>query len=114
MPDAATSQVVVDIVLALIVGILGFYQWLSRKSQVNARHIKQLEQDLSREIQSHGKEIARLQAGFDHAPGRSDLKRIHERIDAQTACVSRMEGELHSVKGTLNMIHEYLLTREKS
>lgn len=114
MPDPAMSQVVVDVVLAVIIGILGFYQWLSKKSQINAEQIKNLERDLRGVLETQARQLAQIEARLDHAPGRSDLKRIHRRLDDMTKCVSRMEGELHSHKGTLSMIHEYLMNREKS
>ena len=37
------------------------------------------------------------------------MRRIHERIDQISASQARLEGEVHGMKSTLDLIHEYLL-----
>ena len=43
------------------------------------------------------------------ARGNGEMRRIHERIDQISASQARLEGEVHGMKSTLDLIHEYLL-----
>lgn len=49
--------------------------------------------------------VAKLEAS---CPGKSDIERIHTRIDGVAGDVAGIRGELHGVKGLLTTIDQYL------
>lgn len=109
MENPEWAQIIVDLGLAIVVGLLGLYQWLSKKDQVNADQIDHLEKQMLHEIRVHAERMARIEVRIDQSPSRDDLSRsnakIHARIDQYSTALSRVEGKL----GTLDLIHDYLI-----
>ena len=103
-------QVLVDITLALIAGILGYYLWLSKKSAVNASKIEKLESGIDRRLDECNQRLIKIESC---APSREDVKRIHRRIDDLSKEVSSLSGEFRASKGTLDLIQQFLLNQGK-
>ena len=97
---------------ALTAGI-GIYVWLVNRTRVNAARIGKLEEEIDSRIDRHDVRITRIEERIKRGPTREDLNRIHQRLDETASSVSRLAGEFHAAKGTLDLIHQFLLNEGK-
>lgn len=58
---------------------------------------------------AHLDRIAKVEEAQRHAPDRSDLGRLHQRIDRVSEDMREVKGGLDETRRTLALIHDYLL-----
>ena len=105
---------VVDVVLFAVTGVVSFYLYMTKKSQVNASRLSELEKEVQGQLNALSERIARVEGSRPTLEKLSlDLGKVHKRIDETKGIVLRLEGEYRSTKGTLDMIHTYLLNQGK-
>lgn len=95
----------------LLTGGIGVYVYMSGKDTVTNGRISKLEEDIDSKINSQGERIAKIEARAEKAPTHDDLARLYEKINKQSECLHRLEGEFEGVKRTLQLIHETLMER---
>jgi len=95
----------------LLTGGIGVYVYMSGKDTVTNGRISKLEADIDAKIDQHGERIAKIEARAEKAPTHEDLAKIYDKINKQSECLSRLEGEFEGVKRTLQLIHETLMER---
>jgi hypothetical protein len=122
----------VDIGQFALTGLVAFFVWLTRQSQVNRDAISRLSGDLDERIDQgearlirleaaqrsvpdstqcaeHMRRIAEVEASVRHLPGQDDIKRIHARIDRSSELVAKVDGRLDGIERNLQLIIEQLL-----
>ena len=102
-----------DILQTLLTAALGVYVWLVNRTRVNAGRIRDLEDSVDERLDDHDRRLTRIEGAVEHGPTREDLGRIHTRIDEAQAVLARIEGEFHAAKGTLDLIHQFLLNEKR-
>lgn len=95
----------------LLTGGIGIYVYLSGKDTVTNSRITKLEDDIDSKINTQGERIAKIEARAEKAPTHDDLARLYDKINKQSECLKRLEGEFEGVKRTLQLIHETLMER---
>lgn len=124
---------------------VGVYVWLSNRNRVtneritalqehtdsgisgvridSAHRIDALDKAIEARLDRHGNQLAQLEAHRQNAPGHSDLKRLHERIDGFSSDIARLEGnfvgaingitgQLAGVQRTVDLLNDYLLNKK--
>ena len=104
----------IDILQAVLTAAIGVYVWLVNRTRVNAARIRKMEDDFDRRLDDAEQRLTKVESNIEHGPGRADLKRIHERVDETAKEVHLLTGEFQSVKGTLELIHQFLLSGSRS
>ena len=126
-------QVASDVILFLISAGVGVYLFMTRKSQVNSDRIDTLEdefykrfdqlsqraaeedKDLQEQVSDLSERVSQVEGNRPTLEKLSkSVGQVHNRIDETKALVSRLEGEFRASKGTLDLIHQYLLNQGKS
>ena len=125
-------QIASDVLLYLISGGVAIYLYMTKKSQDNASRIKDLEADFHKQIDEQaaqsaeedkrlagqiadlGERVSGVEASRPTLEKLSrDVGKVHKRVDDINQIMSRLEGEYRASKGTLDMIHNYLLNQGK-
>ena len=116
---------VVDVVLFAVTGAVSIYLYLIKKSQVNASRLSELEKQvndqhtaLEKETQGQLNAMSERMARVEGSRPTleklgQDVGKVHKRIDETKELVSRLQGEFHASKRTLDLIHQYLLHQGK-
>ena len=126
-------QIATDVILFCISAGVGIYLFINRRSQVNASRIDELEDEFYKRMDKISERIAegdkhlkeqigdlseRISKVEGSRPTLDKLSRdigaVHSRIDETKAIVSRLEGEYRASKGTLDLIHQYLLNQGRA
>jgi hypothetical protein len=102
-----------DFAQTLILAAIGIYTWLVNRTRVNSARIRELETDIDGRLDKHDERLTRVEEMIKHGPTHTDLKRIHQRMDEAATAISSLAGEFKGVKGTLDLIHQYLLNEGK-
>jgi len=95
------------LVVINMVGTFSIGAWLyieKRSDKTNAR-IDTVEGTL----QSHGEQLAHLEAKAEGAPTHDDLSALHEKVNKVGEGVKELAGEFRGVRNLLSTIHEHLL-----
>lgn len=90
---------------------IGVYLWWERHNNATAKRIEHLEEDVDKRLDSHARQLSRMDEHLKHVPTDSDLTQIHQRIDALMSEFKEVKGEFHQANHTLKMLHQYMLTR---
>ena len=115
---------------ALTIGV-GLYVWFSNNNDKTSKEIKEYNEKTSKEIkeiktdfksdfksmeddvdsrmESHGKQLARMEEALKQAPNREEQRQIHLRINEVCDQVSTLSGKFNGAENTLKLIHEHLL-----
>lgn len=88
-----------------------FYVYISNKDKVTNERIGRLETDIDAKIDGHTERIAKIEARSEKAPTHDDLAKLYDKLNKQSECLHRLEGEFEGVKRTLQLIHETLMER---
>lgn len=104
----------VEVALFLIQGGFSIWVWLFIRGDKTNDRITTLGDEVDKRLDDHGNRLATLEGKVAAAPTHDDLSGIHDRITEVVKLQERMAGEFQVVKGTLNMIHQHLLTGGKS
>ena len=126
-------QVATDATLFLISACVGIYLFMTRKSQVNSDRIDALEgefykrldqlseraaeedKDLQEQVSELSERVSQVEGSRPTLDKLSrDIGAVHSRIDETKDIVSRLEGEYRASKGTLDLIHQYLLNQGRA
>lgn len=111
--------------------VVGVYVWISNRNRVTNERITLLEaktssdlakvrdtatlgiqemrSDVDDRLDLNAQQLARLEEAGRHAMTRSDLGRIHQRIDEVSAEMREMKGKFAGASNTLDLIHKHLL-----
>jgi len=54
--------------------------------------------------------VATLEEGMRHVPDKAELATLHKRITEVSEAQKQMQGEVHHIGKTLDLIHSYLMT----
>ena len=133
------AKVFIDVFLAVCTAALGVYVWLSKKSQVNARRIEKLEEDIDGQLKDQAERLVRIEEGAiaradidrvqsqlkdqaerlaraeqdrTHHITRDDVDDLHSRVSRTNEGLARLEGEFKSAKQVLDRIHQFLLDKK--
>ena len=131
--NPAYHQIATDVILFCISAAVGIYLWINRRSQVNASRIDELEskfckrmeqlseraaeedKDLQEQISDLSDRVSQVEGSRPTLDKLSrDIGAVHSRIDETKDIVSRLEGEYRASKGTLDLIHQYLLNQGRA
>ena len=104
----------IDIMQAALTAAIGVYVWLVNRTRVNAARISKMEDEIDDRLDKAEQRLTKVEGDIEHGPGRADLKRIHERVDETAKEVHLLTGEFQSVKGTLELIHQFLLNGSRT
>lgn len=126
-------QIATDVILFCISAGVGIYLFINRRSQVNASRIDELEGEFYKRMDKLSKRVVeedkhlqeqvsdlceRVSQVEGSRPTLDKLSRdigaVHSRIDETKDIVSRLEGEYRASKGTLDLIHQYLLNQGRA
>lgn len=110
---------IVDIIVTALVGA---YLWLSNKSKVTNDKIDALEDgltvqleklktNLDRVYQEHDRRITKLEARLDRMPTYDDINSLQNGIAGFSHAVGKIEGELTSLKTSVERLTQILLER---
>ena len=104
----------VDVVLFLITGVVSFYLYMTKKSQVNTDRLDVLEKGIQGKLTELSERVAKVEGSRPTLEklGR-DVGKVHARIDETNTILSRLEGEYRASKGTLDLLHQFLLNNGK-
>lgn len=100
----------VEVALFVIQGGFSIWVWMFIRGDKTNDRITDLSRDTKESLDDHGTRLASLEGKVAAAPTHDDLGGIHDRITEVVKLQERMAGEFQTVKGTLNMIHQHLLT----
>lgn len=116
-----------DVVQTVALFGIGLHQFLVNRQRVTARALERLRKHIDDSITKVEGDMAvhdqridnrvgemegglqRIEGEIKHAPNHDDLKRIHARLDDVGAHVANIDGGVEAMKGTLDVIHQYLL-----
>ncbi len=109
----ATVWMIVHTAITLFIAI---YTWVGNRDKVSRQAIEGVDEDLrkmgmriDKDLRSVGVRVGVLEETVRHMPGKSELDTLHKRITEAREVQQAMQGELHGMNRTLNLIHEYLL-----
>ncbi len=88
------------VLLTFCTMMVGIYAWLKARQTATQDSINQVDT-----------RVVRLEARADHSPSKSDMDDLHHRITDQGEVMRRLEGELHQMNRTLQLINEHLLNK---
>lgn len=109
--DLSFWKFVFDIAqLAITVGI-AIYVWILSKHKVNATKIAKLEDAHNAELNSVKTRLTEVETTVKYLPNRTQISRIHKRIDELSQGVHAMEGELKGVTDNTAMILQALIKK---
>lgn len=107
-------------------GTLGvaIYIFLTNRSRVNSNRIDKFEIEvkeeiaemhcsLRRDVDGHRNWLERMEERNKHFPTHEDLKRIYDKVNAQSDQLNQLAGESKAQNETLKLIHQYLMTEGK-
>jgi len=97
----------------LLTGGVGVYVYMTTKDTVTNTRITKLEEDMDQKTDKQNERIARLEESMRAVPTHKDLGQIHEKINAVSVCVNRLEGKFSETSKVLNLIHETLMERSR-
>jgi hypothetical protein len=98
-----------EVAQMLATGVLGLYVWISNKSRVNTERIERLENAIDARLDTHVERLVKVESAVRFGPSHQDLTHIHQRMDETAAAMNSLAGEFRAVRGTLDLIHQYLL-----
>lgn len=103
------------------------YVWWTNRAKVNATRFAELEKQVAQRAVSTDidarcglhmartvhveAEIIRLDSDFRHAPGHTNLARIHMRLDELNKAFGDMDGRLTGIERTVGLINEHLISK---
>ncbi len=108
--DAETIKLALQATNMLGTLAIGIWMYLEKRGDKTNDRITDLAKDTKEDLDDHGNRLATLEGKVAAAPTHDDIGGIHDRITEVVKLQERMAGEFQTVKGTLNMIHQHLLT----
>lgn len=110
--DYQNAKLLFDIVQTILIAAIGIMNWLDKRQRVTVATIERLENNIDERLDSQGTRLTRVEQDMKNAPGHADFKRVYQRLDLVNGEMKEMKGELHIMKGTLQLIHEHLMNRK--
>lgn len=109
--DLAFWKFVFDITQLVVTVGIAIYVWILSKHKVNATKIAKLEDAHNAELNSVKNRLTEVETTVKYLPDRTQISRIHKRIDELSQGVHAMEGEMKGVTDNTAMIVRLLATR---
>lgn len=91
---------------AIAVGV-GIYVWLGNRFSAKTEEVKGVRVDVA----AIANRVTKLESDLSHALCHEDLGSVHDRINDVAEQVAGLSGKMDGVKGAVEMIQEYLLTK---
>jgi hypothetical protein len=98
-----------DVLQLIGVLFIGVYTWIVNRSKANRTAIDRVDARVSR-VQDR---VTLLENDVRHLPDHDDLGAIHDKVNTVASGMSHIQGELHAINRTLNLINEHLLNGAK-
>lgn len=92
---------------------IGVYLFWERNNNATKVRIDDLEEDVDKRLDDQGNRLMRVETQVEHLPQIADLEKLYERVGRIDQRTSHIEGEFREARRTLNLIHEYLMTKDK-
>lgn len=92
---------------------IGVYLFWERNNNATKVRIDDLEKDVDERLDDQGNRLMRVETQVEHLPQIADLEKLYERVGRIDQRTSHIEGEFREARRTLNLIHEYLMTKDK-
>lgn len=109
-----------SVVQTIFTVLLAIYVWIVRRSSVNTTRIRAVEKELTEKLDNCTratnkleKRLIRAEEAQRFAPTQENLKALHSRLDGIGRELATLSGSVTEQKGTLAMIHEFMLNRSK-
>ena len=94
--------------IAIIAGVISvgslFYSWLTWRSRYNAKKINAIEARQEEHEEQTSQMEQRLSGEI-----RSEVGRVHSRVDDVAKSINTVEGEVRAIGKTVNLINKHLL-----
>lgn len=109
--DYQNAKLLFDIIQTLLIAAIGIMNWLNNRQRVTTAAIAKLENGIDGRLDDQSTRLTRVEQDLKHAPTRHDFLSLTQHMDALNGELKEMKGEMHGVKTTLHLIHQYLLDR---
>lgn len=96
--DYQAAQFWFSIANATVTLLVTVYVWQATRYRATKKDIDDMEDRL-----------IRIEKDIEHAPNRSDIERLNDRISQVGNSVNGVQGELKQVNRTLQLINDHLL-----
>lgn len=103
--DYGAARFWMDFGALIAVGINAVYTWFTGRTKANKTAIEKMDS----KVAGVSSRLTAIEADLRHAPSRSDIDELHERVTIATNELGQVRGELHSMNRTLTLIHQSLL-----
>lgn len=110
--DYSAAKFWFDVIQTVLIGVIGLQNWLGKRQAVTEATIDRLENDLDSKLDAQSERLTRVEQDLHHVPDHNDFKRVHQRLDNVNGELKELKGEFHSVRRTLEMIHNYLMDKK--
>ncbi len=99
-----------DAAQTIMIALIGIMNWLNNRQRITSATITKLENSIDDRLDGQLERLARVEQDIKHSPGHDDFKRVHQRLDTVNGELKELTGEFHSMRHTLNMIHQHLMS----
>lgn len=100
-----------QLIQAVVTGLVFLYVWLTNRQKVNASAIETLRDDLSRQINDLDDRVIRVEKDVEHLPTHEDMAGLHTRVNEANDNIKEMRGQLSQMNHTLQLINDHLLNK---
>lgn len=87
----------------------GIYLFFSRRSAVRSAQFENLKNEMAKKLDDHEARIVRVESSCAGAPDHDDLSKVYDSVNALAATVNQMVGGMDALKGSVDLMHQYLL-----
>jgi archaellum component FlaC len=95
--DYSAAKFWFDVVQTVLIAVIGLQNWFGKRHAATEADIKALKSDIDSKLNAQAERLTRVEQDLEHAPGKEDFIRLHERMDD----VKDDIGDLNKVIGTL-------------
>lgn len=114
MGDFEYLKLAVQVINVLVTVLLFVKVQSVNKEKANNEKFTTFEKEVTSSVKVLSERLGMLEVRVEKTPTHDDLAKIHEKINAVSDCVSRIEGEASGTAKTVDLIHDYLLNRDRA
>lgn len=108
--DYTTAKFWIDIAQFALTGGIAIWLYLERRNVRTHERIDMLETNYHKRNEEFGKALTELRGDINSKPDHDDLSDIHEKVNAATITIGKIEGELTVIRRLVEDINSYLRT----
>src|SRR5690606_20995952 len=77
-------------------GLVFLYVWITNRQKANSQAIKEMRDDISRELNELDDRLIRVEKDIEHLPTHDDMAKLHARINETGEAIDRKSTRLNS------------------